>query len=175
MTRGVCIYCSNSFCLNTEDTVRISPKPLLDRFLNVLERHIGRRVRKLDRDMCTLLEDFHRKSLDNSGQVDCLLISSCIQCDNMMESACDMYHELKCLELRLFGKLITFKRLMKYGDSVSERVTLLKETCDKSDSDQVYGTTIFSKVDLFRKELKRKCERQPSCVQIFTLLFCIKG
>lgn len=147
---AVCVFCSSTFPLLKQDFSKN-----LHRFLTILERRSGKKVKRLQK----IFSIFHA-SLPGTEHLDhSALIASCPVCSHIMESCCDYYHEIKCLELKLLWRLQTFSKLMKSGGRVQSRVTVMKNACDELDAEsQTVECSAFRAVCDFKKQLIRKCK-----------------
>lgn len=88
-----------------------------------------------------------------------LFITSCVECKNLVVTVCEMYHEIKCLELKMIWRLETFRTVIRSGGRVPSRMKILKETCDKLDKDKDGPVPeTFDRIKKFRRELIKKCK-----------------
>lgn len=138
------------------------PRVLLYRFLTVIERHFGKRIKKSDKSACLLIEQFQSQLENDTTEFDFPLLASCSELHHLMDTICNIYHVLMTLQLRLFWKLQIFKRLMKSGNAVAQNVNDFTQACDRWDEKCHRSSDIDKSTFLtwtaFRKDLKRKCE-----------------
>lgn len=154
-TAVVCIICSNSFVRReaSSETLSVSVKPVMWRFHNALERHFGHKVQpNLDSDKHagTFLHSVLRSDDPTNEDISCGL-GPCPQCSRILEGICEFYHEMKCLELKFLWRLDTLKNVMKAGSRIPARIKVLKEVCEKLDTErEVITDTCVKRRDLFR-------------------------
>lgn len=153
----MCIICCTTLLDEDDVDTSVCSKPLLQRFLTVLERQFRRRIKTADKIS---------KIQDDTCKLTC-----CTACLGVMDSFCDFYHQMKCLELKLIWRLKTIKGQMKLGGQVSERVSILKQVCAKLDREKASrncsnrpcqessgNPNTYRVVKDFRRELLRKCK-----------------
>ncbi len=68
---------------------------------------------------------------------------SCQDCEMISTQVLDVYHDLKCFELRLFWKLETLGKVMKLADKVPSREGFLKEFVENHDNETNSNSDAF--------------------------------
>ncbi|CAL8112060.1 unnamed protein product [Orchesella dallaii] len=82
----------------------------------------------------------------------------CQDCLFLIDSICTLFHEWKCLELRLEWGLKKLEAVMKSADKVKSRVEAAKESSGGCQD----GGNVFEIVAAFRKNFMRKCDQKNS-------------
>lgn len=152
----VCIICFKSF-IKTGEQCSSNLSHLLRRFFTVLERYFGR---KISQDK---LESLLQQVCDEKNDTHAVGLSCCTDCSKVVKSLCDLYHEMKCLELKLLWKFRTLKTVIKSGGRVPARLKILKEVCKNLEKREVNinvpvdcRNDLFGAFSDFRKEIGRK-------------------
>lgn len=177
----VCLICCKNYILD-EDVDTFLSHSVLQQFITVVERTFGKNVRTY-KNVQEVLDHMQTTHVQDGGEDNCNFqdriyndtLGCCRECLNIMELSCDFYHQMKCLELKLFWRLYTISTLMKSGGGVPTRVRVLKNVCKKLDAVENYNSingftdpetkwNTFSAVSEFRKELLQKCEYKVATV-----------
>lgn len=168
----MCIYCAKSF--NLDVTYFNSTKTLLHRFLLLLGRKFERKIRNKERIFINgLMHTPHGSNYRDpvKDRAQATAIATCPECTQFLRSCCDLYHEVKCLELKLLWRLQTFAKIMKLGGRVAPRVSVLKEACDNLTPEGSLESTdtsnTFRTVRSFRKQLIKICKLYSSSCFVY--------
>ncbi|CAL8098735.1 unnamed protein product [Orchesella dallaii] len=127
----ICSFC----CKEQPSMVSYSEEDGVDlrRFFKLLER----------------LSGFHETEKHRDRN---LAVKTCVNCLLIMKSFCDMYHEWKCLEMKLDSELTKLRNVMK-KNSQSKQMLGIK-FCEKNQNSQL--------ITEFRKDFKEKCDKHFS-------------
>ncbi|CAL8098598.1 unnamed protein product [Orchesella dallaii] len=119
---------------------------------NVLEKEEANEVLSKFRKLVSRCFAMGRKREEEFSQVK---LESCPDCLTIVTSFCDLYHQLKCLELEVEWRLSRLKKVMSLADGVEFRKENFRKRWRKRGGDQREGER--EAVEEFRKELIKKC------------------
>jgi len=104
----------------------------LDKFCVALKRFVG--------------ESQHVSLLQSS-------LGYCRDCEYLVSDFCNVYHEMKCLELQLYSKLKILESVMNMADRVPSRVKFAQQYFEQSDllQKQCYQVNEKENVDTDRQ------------------------
>ncbi len=129
-----CVFCyrNNNSLVNNE-----SKNTSIKRFVKLVGRFVytGKHNR-----LCDSIEEIFALEIPCDN-----LWNSCEDCKLIIESFCETYHELKCLEMKLEWKLDKLGKIIKQANMVPSRLSQVNKVLDE-----------FFKND---KENREKCHR----------------
>lgn len=144
-TIDLCIFCYKSILIYERPN---KSSNTVEKFTKLLARFVNDKNNVL----WTLI------SLFPSSKLKC-----CKDCENLVDSFCRIYHEIKCLELKLLLKLDTLMNVMKSADKVPSRVNTLKKSF-QLELNKVEVTTNqderLENFQILRKEIINKCKNK---------------
>lgn len=95
------------------------------------------------------------------------LLECCKDCEYLVNEFCEVYHQIKCLELQLYFKLKTLEEVMKMADRVPARLKLVKQFFEgdaflqKQPHQEVLNADGQKKLTIFKRvrmEILRNCK-----------------
>lgn len=110
----------SSFCVFCLKSVQSENTSLIFKYLTCLKRFISEKL--LEKLLCEIDKETHCKQL----------VKCCVDCQSLLEAFCEMYSELKHLELQLEWKLTQLIRIMKLASKVPVRVSNLNRTLENT-------------------------------------------
>lgn len=154
----VCVVCNVNLISesknNDYDFMNASQQALFRRFITLLERHFGNKYpsgEKIYNALNLCRAAYH----DNYGYK-VYGLACCDACSKILESFCDLYHEVNGQEVDLRGSLEMIANLMEQGSEVSERCKFLEEACNEVDKLPTFRNTVGA-VNNFKKEFLQAC------------------
>lgn len=143
-TNNLCLFCYKS----------ISPE-----YHNAQNRA---EVNKFCTNLTRLLNSSSKKETSSFALSSKSSFGSCGDCEILITQVSHIYHELKCLELKLFWKVERLGKVMNFADKLPSRVAHMTQhfKSDNSESARIDNTiqkdlTAFR---AFRAKIKIKCK-----------------
>lgn len=147
----ICTFCCKVVKASAYDSVaKQQHVEKLEQFLTNLERYLEIRTNSLK---------LFRQELENNNVSACRYIV-CANCESVLTEFCDIYHQIKTLELKAQWKVDTLLSIMKQANRVPCRTKILKQILENTDK--------YENLAITRKRFIKTCKYSGRKICIYS-------